>query len=136
MQASPAQIGLQVVMLGEGWGGFQAALLCMSLSAVVLLGAHPGLHMECTCQPFPSLEGAASVHALSVNLTCTCVHSLLPVPSVPFEVRVVGDKEPVYDFSLEDLGRVNETVVLPFNAYGTLAWARNEFENNSASSQV
>lgn len=81
-------------------------------------------------------EGAASVHALSLNLICNCVHSLLPVPSVPFEVRVVGDKEPVYDFSLEDLGRVNETVVLPFNAYGTLAWARNEFENNSASSQV
>lgn len=81
-------------------------------------------------------EDAASVHALSLNFICNCVHSLLPVPSVPFEVRVVGDKEPVYDFSLEDLGRVNETVVLPFNAYGTLAWARNEFENNSASSQV
>ena len=47
-----------------------------------------------------------------------------------------GDKEPIYDFTLEDLGRVNEQPVLPFNAYGTLAWARNEFENNSASSQV
>ncbi|KXZ56972.1 hypothetical protein GPECTOR_1g878 [Gonium pectorale] len=55
---------------------------------------------------------------------------------VPFEVRVFGDKEPIYDFTLEDLGRVNEQPVLPFNAYGTLAWARNEFENNSASSQV
>ncbi|GLC38663.1 Peptidyl-prolyl cis-trans isomerase, chloroplastic [Pleodorina starrii] len=55
---------------------------------------------------------------------------------VPFEVRVQGDKEPIYDFTLEDLGRVNEQPVLPFNAYGTLAWARNEFENNSASSQV
>ncbi|GFR40727.1 hypothetical protein Agub_g1336 [Astrephomene gubernaculifera] len=55
---------------------------------------------------------------------------------VPFEVRVVGEKEPIYDFTLEDLGRVNEQPVLPFNAYGTLAWARNEFENNSASSQV
>ncbi|GLI69788.1 hypothetical protein VaNZ11_014487 [Volvox africanus] len=55
---------------------------------------------------------------------------------VPFEVKVIGDKEPIYDFTLEDLGRVNEQPVLPFNAYGTLAWARNEFENNSASSQV
>jgi len=55
---------------------------------------------------------------------------------VPLEIRVTGDKEPIYDFSLEDLGRVNEQPVLPFNAYGTLAWARNEFENNSASSQV
>lgn len=26
--------------------------------------------------------------------------------------------------------------VLPFNAYGTMAMARDEFENNSASSQV
>ncbi len=59
-----------------------------------------------------------------------------PARSVPFEVRVQNDKEPIYDFTLEDLGRVNEQPVLPFNAYGTLAWARNEFENNSASSQV
>ncbi len=49
---------------------------------------------------------------------------------------MVGDKEPIYDFTLEDLGRFNEQPVLPFNAYGTLAWARAEFENNSASSQV
>ncbi|KAG2489584.1 hypothetical protein HYH03_011866 [Edaphochlamys debaryana] len=55
---------------------------------------------------------------------------------VPFEMRVQNDKEPIYDFTLEDLGRVNEQPVLPFNAYGTMAWARNEFENNSASSQV
>ena len=55
---------------------------------------------------------------------------------MPIEIRVQGDKAPIYDFNLEDLGRVNEQPVLPFNAYGTLAWARNEFENNSASSQV
>ena len=47
-----------------------------------------------------------------------------------------GDKAPTYDYNLEDLGRANEQPVLPFNAYGTLAWARNEFDNNSASSQV
>lgn len=58
------------------------------------------------------------------------------IRTVPFEVRVPNDKAPIYDFNLEDLGRVNETPVLPFNAYGTLAWARNEFDNNSASSQV
>lgn len=56
--------------------------------------------------------------------------------TVPLEIKVVGDKEPVYDLSLEDLGRYNDTPVLPFNAYGTLAWARSEFDNNSASSQV
>lgn len=52
------------------------------------------------------------------------------------EIRVVGEKEPIYDFNLEELGRYNEQPVLPFNAYGTLAWARAEFDNNSASSQV
>ncbi len=58
------------------------------------------------------------------------------IRNVPLEIRVVGEKTPVYDFNLEDLGRANDQPVLPFNAYGTLAWARNEFENNSASSQV
>lgn len=47
-----------------------------------------------------------------------------------------GDTAPIYDETIEDLGRVNDQPVLPFNAYGTLAWARQEFENNSASSQV
>lgn len=56
--------------------------------------------------------------------------------TIPFEVRVHGDKEPVYEETLEDLGRFNETPALPFNAYGTLAAARSEFEPNSASSQV
>eukprot|EP00879_Flechtneria_rotunda_P027019 GHRR01028877.1.p1 GENE.GHRR01028877.1~~GHRR01028877.1.p1 ORF type:complete len:208 (+),score=74.63 GHRR01028877.1:109-732(+) len=55
---------------------------------------------------------------------------------VPLEVKVMGDKDPVYNFTLEDLGRYNEQPVLPFNAYGTLAWARAEFDNDSASSQI
>jgi hypothetical protein len=55
---------------------------------------------------------------------------------VPFELRVKNDPEPIYDFNLQDLGRVQEQPVLPFDAYGTMAWARNEFENNSASSQA
>ncbi len=65
-----------------------------------------------------------------------CVCMRVPTRRVPLEIRVQGEKEPIYEFSLEDLGRSNEQPVLPFNAYGTLAWARNEFENNSASSQV
>jgi hypothetical protein len=55
---------------------------------------------------------------------------------IPIEIHVVGDKVPVYEDSLEDLGRFNEQPVLPFNAYGTLAVARAEFDNNSGSSQV
>lgn len=49
---------------------------------------------------------------------------------------VKGDKEPVYEENLEDNGRFNEEPVLPFNAFGSLALARSEFESNSGSSQV
>lgn len=55
---------------------------------------------------------------------------------MPLEIKVAGEKEPIYNFTLEDLGRYNEQPVLPFNAYGTLAWARAEFDNDSASSQI
>lgn len=55
---------------------------------------------------------------------------------IPLEIKAAKDKAPVYEFSLEDLGRPNDQPILPFNAFGTLAWARSEFENNSASSQV
>ncbi|KAK9816473.1 hypothetical protein WJX72_000720 [[Myrmecia] bisecta] len=55
---------------------------------------------------------------------------------IPFEIMVQGDKEPVYEENLEDSGRFNEQPVLPFNAYGTLALARAEFDTNSGSSQV
>lgn len=58
------------------------------------------------------------------------------VRRIPFEVMVQGDKEPVYEETLEDNGRFNEQPVLPFNAFGTLALARAEFEPNSASSQI
>lgn len=42
---------------------------------------------------------------------------------------------PVYEETLEDNGRFNEQPVLPFNAYGTVAMARSEFEANDGSSQ-
>jgi len=58
------------------------------------------------------------------------------VRRIPFEVMVQGDKVPVYEETLEDNGRFNEQPVLPFNAFGTLALARAEFEPNSASSQI
>lgn len=58
------------------------------------------------------------------------------VRRIPFEIMVEGDKEPVYEENLEDIGRFNEQPVLPFNAYGTMALARSEFETNSGSSQI
>eukprot|EP00210_Caulerpa_lentillifera_P007509 g7175.t1 len=54
---------------------------------------------------------------------------------IPLEIRVDKDKEPIYEFTLEDLGRFNEQPALSFNAYGTMAMARSEFDNNSGSSQ-
>jgi cyclophilin family peptidyl-prolyl cis-trans isomerase len=56
--------------------------------------------------------------------------------TVPFELMVQGDKVPVYEETLEDNGRFNEQPVLPFNAYGTIAMARSEFEANDGSSQI
>ena len=47
-----------------------------------------------------------------------------------------GEKDPIYEITLEDLGRPNAQPALAFNAFGTLAWARGEFDTNSASSQV
>ncbi len=44
-------------------------------------------------------------------------------------------KRQVYEETLEDNGRFNEQPALPFNAYGTMALARSEFETNSGSSQ-
>jgi cyclophilin family peptidyl-prolyl cis-trans isomerase len=49
---------------------------------------------------------------------------------------VKGDKVPFYEETLEDAGRFTDQPVLPFNAYGTMALARQEFEANSGSSQV
>ena len=58
------------------------------------------------------------------------------VRRIPFEVMVEGDTVPVYEETLEDNGRFNEQPRLPFNAFGTVALARGEFEANSASSQI
>ena len=58
------------------------------------------------------------------------------VRTVPLEIMVRGDKVPQYGETLEDSGRFREDPALPFNAFGTLAWARDEFDNNSASSQA
>ena len=49
---------------------------------------------------------------------------------IPMEVRYVGESEITYGYSKEDLGLKRKDVVLPFNAQGTLAMARDEFETN------
>ncbi|KAA8530249.1 hypothetical protein F0562_004958 [Nyssa sinensis] len=56
--------------------------------------------------------------------------------TIPLEIMVNGEKEPFYGATLEELGLYKAQTRLPFNAFGTMAMAREEFENNSASSQV
>ncbi|KAJ8497920.1 hypothetical protein OPV22_008472 [Ensete ventricosum] len=58
------------------------------------------------------------------------------VRTVPLEIMVIGDKTPIYGETLEELGRYKAQTRLPFNAFGTMAMARDEFDNNSGSSQV
>lgn len=56
------------------------------------------------------------------------------IRTIPLEYRLQGDKEPIYELTCDDILRANDTPYLNFNAYGTMAMARDEFENNSASS--
>ncbi|XP_024385267.1 peptidyl-prolyl cis-trans isomerase CYP38, chloroplastic [Physcomitrium patens] len=58
------------------------------------------------------------------------------VRTVPLEIMVDGEKEPIYGATLEELGKYKATTTLPFNAFGTMAMAREEFDNDSGSSQV
>ncbi|XP_057485136.1 peptidyl-prolyl cis-trans isomerase, chloroplastic-like [Actinidia eriantha] len=56
--------------------------------------------------------------------------------TIPLEIMVEGEKAPFYGETLEELGLYKAQTKLPFNAFGTMAMARDEFENNSGSSQV
>ncbi|KAL1537145.1 cytochrome P450 monooxygenase 38 [Salvia divinorum] len=64
------------------------------------------------------------------------VPSTEKVRTIPLEIMVVGEKAPFYGETLEELGLYKAQTKLPFNAFGTMAMAREEFEDNSASSQV
>ncbi|KAG5130545.1 hypothetical protein GLYMA_13G169500v4 [Glycine max] len=58
------------------------------------------------------------------------------IRTIPLEITVNGEKAPVYGSTLEELGLYKAQTKLPFNAFGTMAMARDEFEDNSASSQI
>merc|ERR1719217_728879 len=57
------------------------------------------------------------------------------VRTVPLEVYVKGDKEPIYSTTFDDDGRGGYAAALPFNAYGALGMAREEYSVDSASTQ-
>eukprot|EP00252_Welwitschia_mirabilis_P013240 TRINITY_DN29186_c0_g1_i1.p1 TRINITY_DN29186_c0_g1~~TRINITY_DN29186_c0_g1_i1.p1 ORF type:complete len:472 (+),score=93.13 TRINITY_DN29186_c0_g1_i1:140-1555(+) len=56
--------------------------------------------------------------------------------TIPLEIMVAGDKAPIYGKTLKECGRQKAQTKLPFNASGTMAMARDEMENDSASSQI
>lgn len=55
--------------------------------------------------------------------------------SIPLEILVEGDKEPIYEFTLEEMGLYEAHPVLPFSAYGTVAMACPSDNPNGGSSQ-
>lgn len=57
------------------------------------------------------------------------------VRKVPLEVYVKGDKAPLYSSTFDDDGRGGYAAALPFNAYGALGMAREEYDPDSASTQ-
>mmetsp|Transcript_26968 Transcript_26968/g.82771 ORF Transcript_26968/g.82771 Transcript_26968/m.82771 type:complete len:287 (+) Transcript_26968:586-1446(+) len=58
------------------------------------------------------------------------------VRRVPLEVSLASDKKnPIYGATTEDIGKGAQPVTLPFQAYGALGMARDEYEPDSASSQ-
>jgi len=57
------------------------------------------------------------------------------VRKVPLEVFVKDDKEPIYSATFDDDGRGGYAAALPFNAYGAIGMAREEYDADSASSQ-
>jgi cyclophilin family peptidyl-prolyl cis-trans isomerase len=57
------------------------------------------------------------------------------VRKVPLEVFVSGDKAPIYGTTFDDDGRGGYAAALPFNAYGALGLAREEYDPDSASTQ-
>lgn len=55
--------------------------------------------------------------------------------SIPLEVKVKGNAEPVYGATLEELGMSLSEPVLPFSAYGTVAMGHPDGDPNGGSSQ-
>ena len=54
---------------------------------------------------------------------------------IPLEISLRGDKELIYSATNEEEGRGNAAAVIQFQAYGAMGMAREEFDNDSASTQ-
>ncbi|MYF35787.1 MAG: peptidylprolyl isomerase [Synechococcus sp. SB0678_bin_12] len=55
--------------------------------------------------------------------------------TIPLEIRIASEEQPLYDLTFEDLGLFKETPVLPFSARGTMGWAHSGVAVDDGSSQ-
>ena len=55
--------------------------------------------------------------------------------NIPLEIKRKIDTVPTYEATFEDMGFFLDQPQLPFNAFGTTAMAREQFDPNSGSSQ-
>ena len=55
--------------------------------------------------------------------------------TIPLEILVAGDEEPIYGFTLESLGLYQDPPALPFSAFGTMGKARPNNDPDGGSSQ-
>ena len=55
--------------------------------------------------------------------------------AIPLEILVRDEEQPIYGFTLEEIGIYLPDLVLPFNAYGAIALARPDTDPNGGSSQ-
>lgn len=55
--------------------------------------------------------------------------------TIPLEIRVPSQEQPIYGATLEDVGLYRESPILPFSAFGTLGMAHPDFDLNAGSSQ-
>ena len=54
---------------------------------------------------------------------------------IPLEVFTRGDTAPFYESTLDESDKGGQATILPFSSYGAMGWAREEYDNNSGSSQ-
>ncbi|WP_025781784.1 peptidylprolyl isomerase [Candidatus Synechococcus spongiarum] len=55
--------------------------------------------------------------------------------TIPLEIRIASEEQPLYDLTFEDLGLFKETPVLPFSARGAMGWAHSSAAVDDGSSQ-
>ena len=132
----------------RGTGNFSNNGHKYSFGCILLHKRHLWCHTsitQCLCIPTSHVTVSITVHIMLPNwLPAYSVPqdegyrdpNTGEIRRVPFEIMVEGDKVPIYEETLEDVRRFNENPALPFNAFGTLALARAEFDANSGSSQV